>query len=184
MALINRVGRLFKADFNAVLDQIEEPELLLKQAIRDMEDELTAQEQRISLALHERAALKGRLSEIKATLDETAEQLDLCFASGKEDLVRNLIRRKLEAELLQKRLQGRYDATIESLEQQRRQLDENSSALESLRQKADVIAHRPPTTGMDETAFDDCKWLAPETAITDDQIEIAVLQEKSRRAAS
>ena len=38
MALINRVSRLFKADFNAVLDQIEEPEQLLKQAIRDMED--------------------------------------------------------------------------------------------------------------------------------------------------
>ena len=40
MALINRVSRLFRADFHAVLDQIEEPELLLKQAIRDMEDEL------------------------------------------------------------------------------------------------------------------------------------------------
>ena len=40
MALINRVARLFKADFHAVLDQIEEPELLLKQAVREMEDEL------------------------------------------------------------------------------------------------------------------------------------------------
>ena len=30
MALINRVSRLFTADFNAVLDRIEEPELLLK----------------------------------------------------------------------------------------------------------------------------------------------------------
>ena len=37
MALINRLSRLFKADFHAVLDQIEEPELLLKQAIREME---------------------------------------------------------------------------------------------------------------------------------------------------
>ena len=40
MELINRIARLFKADFHAVLDQIEEPEALLRQAIRDMEDEL------------------------------------------------------------------------------------------------------------------------------------------------
>ena len=35
MPLINRISRLFKADFNAVLDNIEEPELLLHQAIRE-----------------------------------------------------------------------------------------------------------------------------------------------------
>ena len=40
MALINRVTRLFKADIHAVLDQIEEPEQLLRQAVRDMEEEL------------------------------------------------------------------------------------------------------------------------------------------------
>jgi len=49
MALINRLSRLFRADFHAVLDQIEEPEALLKQAIRDMEDDLANTEQRIKL---------------------------------------------------------------------------------------------------------------------------------------
>jgi phage shock protein A len=38
MALINRISRLFKADFHAVLDQIEEPEGLLKQAIPSKAD--------------------------------------------------------------------------------------------------------------------------------------------------
>ena len=42
MALINRVTQLFKADFHAVLDRIEEPEQLLRQSIRDMEDVLLA----------------------------------------------------------------------------------------------------------------------------------------------
>ena len=40
MALITRISRLFQADFHAVLDRIEEPEQLLKQAIREMEDSL------------------------------------------------------------------------------------------------------------------------------------------------
>ena len=37
MALITRISRLFTADFHAVLDRIEEPDVLLKHAIREME---------------------------------------------------------------------------------------------------------------------------------------------------
>ena len=34
MPLINRVSRLFRADLHAVLDRIEEPDVLLRQAAR------------------------------------------------------------------------------------------------------------------------------------------------------
>ena len=64
MALINRVARLFKADFHAVLDQIEEPELLLKQAVREMEDELAESGQRITVCAHDQEALAIRKGEI------------------------------------------------------------------------------------------------------------------------
>ena len=54
MALITRISRLFKADFHAVLDQIEEPEQLLRQAIREMEDDLDATEHDHKLSRMER----------------------------------------------------------------------------------------------------------------------------------
>ena len=44
MALITRVARLFRADFHAVLDRVEEPDILLRQAIREMEDDLARDE--------------------------------------------------------------------------------------------------------------------------------------------
>ena len=70
MALINRVARLFKADFHAVLDQIEEPELLLKQAVREMEDELAESEQRIRVCTHDQEALAIRKREIDSKAHE------------------------------------------------------------------------------------------------------------------
>ena len=100
MALINRISRLFKADFHAVLDQIEEPEALLKQAIRDMEDDMASAEQRIHLCAHDQDALTQRKSELETTIAEIEVQLDLCFESDKDDLARNVIRKKLEAERL------------------------------------------------------------------------------------
>ena len=48
MALIKRLSRLFAADLHAVLDQIEEPEALLKQAVREMEEELARRAARVA----------------------------------------------------------------------------------------------------------------------------------------
>ena len=110
MALINRLSRLFKADFHAVLDHIEEPEALLRQAIRDMEDELVATEQRIKNATHDHDTLRRRRAEIESSLSDIDSQLDLCFHSDKDDLAKGLIRKKLEAQRLLKRL----DSKIES----------------------------------------------------------------------
>ena len=44
MTLITRLGRLFRADMHAVLDGLEEPTMLLRQAVRDMEDVLAGEQ--------------------------------------------------------------------------------------------------------------------------------------------
>ena len=57
MALITRVSRLFQADFHAVLDRIEEPEAILRQAVREMEEELARDEQRSTMLQQEQRQL-------------------------------------------------------------------------------------------------------------------------------
>jgi phage shock protein A len=183
MALINRISRLVKADFHAVLDQIEEPEQLLKQAIRDMEDDLAETEQRINLCAHDQEALHVRKSELESTIAEIDEQLDLCFESDKEDLAKNLIRKKLEAERLLKRLNTKFDANEKYLEEQRASINENRATLDSLRQKAELFAQRAPAHA-DSSEFDDIAWMARELNVGDDEVEIAFLREKSSRGAS
>jgi phage shock protein A len=184
MALINRISRLFKADFHAVLDQIEEPEALLKQAIRDMEDDLANAEQRVTLCAHDQDALSGQEQELKDTLTEFDTQLDLCFESEKDDLAKSLIRKKLEAERLLKHLISHYSANEKYLNEQRTLLKENSAALESLRQKAELFAHRTPVNSDRSSEFGDITSMTREMTVGDDEIEIAYLREKSLRCAS
>jgi phage shock protein A len=184
MALINRISRLVKADFHAVLDQIEEPEQLLKQAIRDMEDDLAETEQRIILCTHDQEALAVRKSELEATIAEVDGQLDLCFESEKEDLAKSLIKKKLEAERLLKRLNSRFTANEKYLVEQRATLDENRATVESLRQKAELFAHRIPSNSDSDSEFDDIAWMAREMNVGDDEVEIAFLREKNARSSS
>jgi len=178
MALINRVSRLFKADFHAVLDQIEEPEQLLKQAIRDMEDDLAVSEQKIANCLHQQEIMAARRDEIQTSVSDLDEQLDLCFESGKEDLSRGLIRKKLEAERFLKRLRSKYESNAGQLKDQQESLEDNRNTLHALRQKAELFAHRMPSHEAG-SEFDDAAWFSRDLNIGEDEVEIAFLREKS-----
>jgi len=183
MALINRISRLFKADFHAVLDHIEEPEALLKQAIRDMEDDLAKAEQRINLCAHDQDALSVRKGELEDAVIEFEAKLDLCFESDKDDLAKTLIRKKLETERLLLHLKTKHVANAKFLVEQETMLEQNNSTLESLRQKAELFAQRTPVQTDGSPEFDDIAWMAREMTVGDEEVEIAYLREKNLRIA-
>ncbi len=184
MALVNRIARLFKADFHAVLDQLEEPEQLLRQAIRDMEDELNHSEQRIAAFTHEQESLSARVDELDATLADLNTQLDLCFRTGKDELAKKTIRRKLETERLMKRLTANRSANDRTLAELRALFDDNSTALQGLRQKAELFARRSPEQAGSDKNADDIAWLTRQMSVSDEDVEIAWLREKDLRSAS
>ena len=160
MALINRISRLFKADFH--------------QQVGD------ARQRRA----HDQHALNERSSELESASVDFGAQLDLCFESDKDDLARGLIRKRLEAERLLKRLNARHAANEAYLEGQRALFEENQATLESLRQKAELFASRRPEFSAGDSEFDDISWMAREMTVGDDEVEIVFLREKSARSTS
>ncbi|MDH3560304.1 MAG: PspA/IM30 family protein, partial [Gammaproteobacteria bacterium] len=125
MALITRVSRLFRADLHAVLDRIEEPDVLLRQAVREMEEELARDEQRIKVLTHEHEQLVSRHRDIQQTLEGVEAELDVCFESGKDDLARALIRRKLEAQRFIRFLTRKHETLETTLAGLRGRVNEN-----------------------------------------------------------
>src|SRR5919109_723533 len=98
MTLIQRMTRLFKADLHGILDCLEEPEEVVKQTVRDMEEALANKEQTLT-ALH--AALQ-RLAAEEAELVRAARDIenniDVCFQAGNEALAKTFLRKRLETE--------------------------------------------------------------------------------------
>ncbi len=182
MALVNRISRLFTADFHAVLDRIEEPEQLLKQAIRDMEGELAAAEQRIRVCTHNQDGFETRKSELEHKLMEIEEELDLCFGSKKHGLARSLVRKKLEGQRFLKRLEAKHAENETYLAKTSEQFDADRAALEGLKQKAELFAQRSP--GEFDSSAEDIAWMANDLAVSDDEIEVAFLREQQARSAS
>jgi phage shock protein A len=176
MALINRVSRLFRADLHAVLDRIEEPDVLLRQAVREMEEALARDEQRIRVLNHEQGQLIARENDIEQSLNDIDAELDVCFASGKDDLARPLVRRKLEAQRFTKHLVRKRAILQDSLAGLGVRVEEHRAQLDSMRQKAELLAEDQP--GNDEGVT----WMTPDVSVRDEDVEVALLREKQYRS--
>ena len=183
MALINRITNLFRADFNAVLDQIEEPEALLKQSIRDMESSVVSTRESLQSRLSKRDLVQRSIDELKQKFQELETELDVCFESHKEDLAKNLIRRKLEFKLRAEELNSRQHELEKSIHAIQNTLNEQEDTLDSLRREAGVITDK---RAADSASFEysSLDLGSHRRAITDNDVEVAYLQESQRRANS
>ncbi len=176
MALITRVSRLFQADLHAVLDRIEEPDLLLAQSIREMEEELLRDQQRVGPLQHEQRQLTTREADVEQTLGRLEEELEVCFESAKEDLARALIKRRLEALRYRKFLSRKRAALEQRLEAVQARIEKNRDRLGGMRQQAELLA------GDDTSAQE--QWEGPNFRVRDEDVEVAFLREKQKRGRS
>lgn len=174
MALINRMSRLFTADVHAVLDRIEEPDVLLKHAVREMEEELARNEQRARLLAHDYEALGERQRRTEALLAQLAAELDVCFEHGNDVLARKVIKRRLETERLAAHVAERRAALGKEQDKVRSTLEEQREQLDVLRQKAELLT--AASVGDDARDGD--------FTVGETEVEIAFLRERQKRQAS
>jgi len=180
MALISRLARLFKADFHAVLDNLEEPEILLKHSIREME-ECNRSLERDLVQLSEAVDLTDkRIRELKDRLGTINSELDVCFNSGSDGLAKNHIRRKLETEKQKVHLNGQLLAKKEQQHALQEKVEGNRLKLMSLRQKAELFTNQAPAEPFDFSP----DFLSSNLSVSADEIEIAFLSEKNQRRQS
>jgi phage shock protein A len=172
VALIKRMKTLLQADLHALLDRIEEPELLLRQALRDMEEACARDERHLQQLSHERMQLDKRKQALEETLETIRVRLDHCFAADNEELARRQIRQKLETEQLAQLLVLRMEELEQTGEEIRERIAQNSRRLEEIRQKAELLSTRCRLDGTQSLAGSE---------IRPDDVELAFLQEKQRR---
>ncbi len=174
MALITRLSRLFQADFHAVLDSIEEPDIQLKQAVREMEFDLQQDEQTLSLLQHESEKLLVTIDEFLSKIAAFDEELDICFTAKKDDLARDLIKRKLEAESIRASAEKQLRVADSNIEKLQQRISDHYQQLDNMKQKLELLVDENKPSSP----------YTPTSNIRNEDIEIAFLREKQRRASS
>ncbi|MGD8926413.1 MAG: PspA/IM30 family protein [Thioalkalispiraceae bacterium] len=178
MALINRFSRLFRADLHAVLDRIEEPVTLLKQAVREMEDDVTQDERNLKILQHELGQIPVLEEELENSLKELQLEISLCLDSDNESLARSVIKRKLAGQQRARRLRQQADEIKREVATLTSRLANNRSRLSAMQQKLEIL-EEDSSRSHAATEMRDM-----DITITEDDIEVALLKEKQARASS
>lgn len=176
MSVLNRLGRLFRADFNAVLDQLEEPAIVLKEALREMEAALAADQRRAAALAREHAAELAQQHELRQADTRLEAELELCLAADDEALARSVIRSQL---LAANRLRGserRRAALASALQELAQSCASAERQLDDLRQRAALLDATPTARGQRD--FD------ASCTVSQEAVSIALLRAKTRRGES
>ena len=178
MPLITRISRLFRADFNAVLDRIEEPDVLLKQALREMEEDLQRDKQKLKLLQDESSQFESKLEGLEKDIFQIDKELDICFESDETSLARSQVKKKIELQRYQKHCQSKLDSTLKRVDDLNKRLDENGARFSSMKQKLDLLLDE------EETAKNDEFVSSINLSVNEDDIDMAFLREKQARGVS
>lgn len=174
MTLMTRFSRLFRADLHAVLDRLEEPDVLLRQALREMEQSLIDGRRQLKALELERQQLLRRRAQAEAGASDIDAQLDLCFAAGNTELARTLLRRKLEGERLAASVERRVAGLDAAIAERSAALEDQAQQLQRLRDQAAVFEGEPGNE-MDRSVPEDRQ-------VSEADVELALLREQRRRA--
>ena len=69
MSIVTRVLRIFKADLHGILDAVEEPEAILRQALREMEEEIANTEAQLKRLERQEERLEKKYRPIDPQLE-------------------------------------------------------------------------------------------------------------------
>lgn len=177
MAFITRLTRLLRADLHALLDHLEEPDLVLAQAVREMEQALDDGRQRAAQLERDIGRLSAQESDLEQVLVRSDDALDDCLAAGEDRLARPIMRRRLEAERQLSTVGRRRVAVETELGALRQVLAERAARLADLRARAAIYDEERRPRQSDVTALD----FGPETVIRDADVEVALLRAKRTR---
>ena len=136
MGMLSRIIRIWKADVNGVMDEIEDKELLLKQHLREMEAELQSKQSRHTSLLTEHRRLRPELEQIKAHHTELEGDLKIALHKNKDDIARMLIKKLHCSEQAKQRMSKRMEALQQEMETVGNILAKQKKQYEELSKKA------------------------------------------------
>jgi phage shock protein A len=180
MTLIQRLARLLKADLHGILDGLEDPEEVVKQTIRDMEEAIATKEHTLAVLHTAWQHLATKAQEIERRAQEIEQRLEVCFQEGNDTLARTFIRQRLETTQQARRVARAIE------ESQTRRVDLEHTIAEQRAQLATIVQQLHSFAEVHQRHTGMAAPFTPagqDATITEDDIEGAFLQEKHRRAA-
>src|SRR4029077_11392133 len=118
MALLERVSTLIRANLNDLVDKAENPEVMIKQVILDMENQLLQLKTQVAISIADQHVLENKLKEAEENERRWMNRAELAVDRKDEALARAAVERSMS-----------YKATAASF---RQQVEDQKTQVENL----------------------------------------------------
>jgi len=142
-SIIQRVNDLIKADIHHLLDQMEEPERMMKQLIRDMEDHIREAKVSVVRAIAAEKQLFNQLQENRAQSVAWADKAEYALRNEQEELAKLALNRKLDYDRIADSLKPSWVTAKNTSTRLREQLKTmEANLLEISRKRSALVARQ------------------------------------------
>lgn len=114
--MLGRIWRYLKALILGKLDELEDPEVLLQEAAREMRENLAANRQRAITAITQKNNLKALLDEQERRIATLEAQAEMAVRKGDRDLARRILREKLTFQQTIEGTRASYEQAVQAAE--------------------------------------------------------------------
>lgn len=140
--LFQRVNAIINANVNDLLDRIEDPERMIKQIIREMEENITQAKEDVVAAITSEKQLQRELESHRTLVEQWREKAETALTAGKEDLARAALVRKKEYEAIVANLEPAWASAHTTSTRLKNQLKQLEDKLEEAKHKRSALLAR------------------------------------------
>jgi phage shock protein A len=185
MGILDRLSRLLRANVNDMLDRAEDPELMLDQILRDMEENIQLARGQVASMIAQEKDLQGDLKEVQDLSQEWQTKAQRAVQAGKDDLAREALRRKKDNDESATLYQQQLSTQSQTLDKMKSQLSALESKYQSTLSHRDALIARQRRAKATQRVADTVSTFSPMDPTAElDRIERKIRGSESRAEAT
>jgi phage shock protein A len=146
MGILDRMSRLIRANINDMIDRAEDPEKMLNELLREMSDGIKEARVQVANMIAQQNEIDAELQESQQTSREWDRRAELAVSNGKDDLAREALRRKRDADNITTVYMQQSTAQEETVARLKQQLKLLEAKYNEAEGKRDVLIARHRAT--------------------------------------
>ncbi len=139
MGIISRFKDIMAANFNALLDKCEDPEKMIDQYLRNLENDFAKVKAETASIMAEEKAAKRKLEENESEIAKMGEYAKKAVAGGNDDEARQFLAKKKELSERHVVLEQQYSLAADNARKMREMHDKLESDISSLKSRKEMI---------------------------------------------
>lgn len=185
MGILERTAQILRANINDMLNRAEDPEKLLNQILRDMEDALEKGKAQVADQIAQEKMIQHDLDAATKNSDDWGQKAELALAKGKEDLAREALRRQADFEEQEQIYTKQLEAQKTAVQKLKSDLDALENKYQDARRKKDtLIARAKRVNAQQQITSASAKLSAVDYSSDLARMERRIQEQEARAAAS